>query len=222
MESITVPDSVTRIRERCFADCDKLTDVSLPDGLISIGGSCFSGCISLMEINIPNTLRSLGDDAYLSKGSVFSGCTSLESVNIPDSVNTLNNYIFSKCTSLKTISIPASITSFGINCFAGCTALDTITSNIIEPFEIEDNNFSDSTYQTATLVVPRGSLESYKSTAAWYKFFNIETDITKTTAAQRPIIETIYDINGIRRSSLEKGMNIIYKTDGTTTKIIKK
>jgi len=66
--SITIPDSVTRIRGGAFKDCTKLLKITIPNGVIMIDINAFSGCKSLNSVtfasgsNIQDT--NFGLDAF--------------------------------------------------------------------------------------------------------------------------------------------------------------
>ena len=95
--SVTIPDSVTAILDRAFANCSQLTNISIPNSVTSIGFSAFEHC------------------------------TSLKSITLPSSLNTIQSYAFYNCGNLKTIRIPVSVTSIGNCAFADCPSLMTVT-----------------------------------------------------------------------------------------------
>ena len=76
-----------------FAECTSLQSVVIPDSVTKIGESAFSGCTSLQSIVIPDSVTEIGRYA-------FSGCTSLQSVVILDSVIEIGDYAFSGCPKL--------------------------------------------------------------------------------------------------------------------------
>ena len=51
LTSITIPNSVTGIRDYAFAYCTSLTSVTIPNSVTSIGNSAFEGCTGLTEID---------------------------------------------------------------------------------------------------------------------------------------------------------------------------
>ena len=58
----------------------------------------------------------------------------------------------------------------------GCSSLAEIYSKIASPFEIEEDvfeSFGTNVYQTATLYVPAGTVDKYRTIAAWSSFLNI-------------------------------------------------
>ena len=76
MTDCIIPDGVTDIWDKAFADCTKLTSITIPNSVTSIGNEAFSGCKSLTSITIPNSVTSIGDAA-------FNDCEKLTSITIP-------------------------------------------------------------------------------------------------------------------------------------------
>ena len=118
--SVTIPDSVTAILDRAFANCFQLTNISIPNSVTSIGFSAFEHCTSLKSITLPSSLRNIS--MFL-----FHNCSQLTTIQIPDSVLSIQDYAFGNCISLETIHIPVSVTSIGNLAFAGCPSSMTVT-----------------------------------------------------------------------------------------------
>lgn len=95
--SVTIPDSVTAILDRAFANCSQLTNISIPNSVTSIGFSAFEHC------------------------------TSLKSITLPSSLSTIQSYAFYNCGNLETIRIPVSVTFIGVYAFDGCPSSMTVT-----------------------------------------------------------------------------------------------
>ena len=72
-----MPESVTKIADYAFQDCNKLTAVKFSENVTDIAYAAFYGCGALTHIDIPKSVKSIGTYA-------FSGCSSLEKVNITD------------------------------------------------------------------------------------------------------------------------------------------
>ena len=119
LQSVVLPDSVTKIGESAFSGCTSLQSVVIPDGVTEIGESAFSGCKSLQSVVIPDSVTKIGSSA-------FYGCESLQSVVIPDGVTEIGDYAFSGCTSLQSVVIPDSVTKIGRNTFAYCSSLHPV------------------------------------------------------------------------------------------------
>lgn len=118
--SVTIPDSVTAILDRAFANCFQLTNISIPNSVTSIGFSAFEHCTSLKSITLPSSLNSISE-------ALFSDCSQLTTIHIPDSVLSIQDYAFGNCISLETIRIPVSVTSIGNLAFARCPNSMTVT-----------------------------------------------------------------------------------------------
>ena len=138
--SMTMPDTVTDIRDYAFQRCTKLADITIPEGVERIGASAFSHCQCFTEINIPDSVTIIGkyavnncqnvkritvgenNTAYSSVDGVLYDkdktelicCPSIKSnVTIPDGVTNISDQAFSHCESLCEITIPASVTRIG-------------------------------------------------------------------------------------------------------------
>ena len=70
-ESIIIPDSVTVIGERAFANNPKIKEIVLSEGLLEIGSCAFTGCESLKSIVIPNSVQSIQTDSFDRSSVVF-------------------------------------------------------------------------------------------------------------------------------------------------------
>lgn len=86
-----------------FSDCSSLTSITLPDSLTEIKDYAFYGCSSLKSMDIPKNVTNTGT-------AIFSGCTALSHVNfLGDGVN-IGFGAFEKCTGLKSVTIPKNAT----------------------------------------------------------------------------------------------------------------
>ena len=130
---------------------------------------------------------------------------------------------------VATIILPESVTSIGDRAF-NCENLSTVISLIENPIEIEQNVFHNNTYKNATLYIPKGTMDRYKSTPNWYDFLFIEEGIPSNIEINyRSDFEVdndnldlmIYDMNGKRLENTQKGINIIRKKDGNVKKFMK-
>ncbi|MDE7246625.1 MAG: leucine-rich repeat domain-containing protein, partial [Lachnospiraceae bacterium] len=125
---ITIPETVemngttyrvTRIEERAFRYCERLTGVEIPESVTSIGQQAFYDCSSLTSVKIPGSVTII-------ETSVFSGCSNLTSVEIPESVTRIWEHAFYGCSALTSVEIPESVTSIGSAAFYGCSALNSV------------------------------------------------------------------------------------------------
>ena len=99
LESLTIPEGVTRMMASAAANCTALTAVSLPTTLSNIQQNAFSGCTALNAITLPDALKTLGASAFQNTG--------LTSVTIPVNVTSIGNYSFDG-SSLTDVYYPGS------------------------------------------------------------------------------------------------------------------
>ena len=139
IESLTIPNSVTKIGYGAFSNCSGLTSVTIPNSVTRIGSNAFKGCSGLTSVTIPKSVTEIGDQA-------FAYCSGLTSVTIPNSVTTIGSYAFSGCSGLTSVTIPKSVTSSGSDAFSHCSGLTSVTWNAIN-FR---NSYFDSPFRGLT------------------------------------------------------------------------
>ena len=200
LTSVTIPNSVTSIGFNAFGDCTSLTSVTIPNSVTSLGNSAFEGCSGLTSVTIPNSVKNIGEFAFRNCSSLtsvtipnsvtnigqwtFAGCSSLISVTIPNSVTSIGYNAFGDCSALTSVTIPNGVTSIESNAFAGCNGMNDVWCHAENVPATNSYAFYNSPIALATLHVPAGSLEAYKTTAPWSSFGSIvaiEDDGVTTT-----------------------------------------
>ncbi|MBQ8782990.1 MAG: leucine-rich repeat protein [Clostridia bacterium] len=116
---ISLPSSVTSIKEHAFDGCDKLNKLNFPEGITEIGDYACYECPALAEINLPSTLKTIGAHA-------FDYCLSVKKVTVPDSVVQIGDAAFMRCKSLSDITLSSSLERYGYQVFTGCNMLKEI------------------------------------------------------------------------------------------------
>ena len=239
LTSITIPNSVTSIGNYAFYNWLGLTSITIPNSVTSIGNGVFRGCSGLTSVTIPNSVTSIG-------GYAFDGCSGLTSVTIGTGVTSIETTAFSGCSklasvtfhcnnvgtwfsglsSLKEVWIEKEVTSIAQQSFAGCSGLRSVYNNAEDAFTIAKNTFNDATYSSAKLYVPTGMKATYEETPWWLSFNKMEeydfpTGINALQQSKDVKVVDAYQINGLKTGSMQKGLNILKMSDGTTIKVVK-
>ena len=139
-------------------------DITIPQSVTTIGESAFESCSALTSVSMPEA-TTIGDGA-------FGNCDGLTSVSMP-AVTTIGILAFFYCSALTSVDIPASVTMIGEGAFTYCDALTSVYCHWDEPLECEPE-FEDEIFMNATLYVPTGTVDAYRSTFPWSEFINIE------------------------------------------------
>ena len=198
-----------------FCNCHSLTSVTIANSVTSIGESAFANCSSLISITIPSSVTSISS-------CVFSNCGSLTSVTIPNGVTSIGSYAIVSCASLPSITIPNSVTNIDEFAFADCIGLKDVYCYAENVPQTGEEVFGYTPIASATLHVPAGSIDKYKTTSPWSEFGNI---VALTTTGNSIIKDKFtintpnyFDLQGLRLSG--KPARGIYIEDGMK-KVIK-
>ncbi len=126
----------------------------IPPEVIDYDGTCypirivgfhsFYKCVGLTEVTLPPTVRLLCYEA-------FYGCNALTEVRLSDSLLVVGERSFSGCSSLRRITVPCAV-----------------------PPRCAADAFDSSTFQEATVVVPKGCRAAYQIVEPWCRFARME------------------------------------------------
>ena len=189
LPSVTIPGSVKKIGPSAFSECNSMKTITIPPSVIEIDDWAFCYGEGLTEITIPSTVKRLGKGVFLDcrnlkkvelptsidelESEMFEGCTSMETLVIPDNYEIIGKYAFSGCYKMTSITIGSKITSIGDKSFTMCKRLKEIVSRIEDPFDVSNVDFPEEIYDQAVLYVPVGTVDKYKATEGWKRFFKI-------------------------------------------------
>jgi len=195
LKSVIIGNGVENIGYASFLSCEQLESVTMGKSIKTIGNAAFMSCKSLQEIMIPASTEYIALKA-------FQYCNSLKRIIIEDSHQTLEfedtdpltgapfgvsyhernveyvyqgrnlsfNYSVFSGLPIKNVEIGPYVTK--IKDFVGCLDICYIKSLIENP-ERCVVEFSNTTYASAKLVVPEGTLTKYTLSDGWKNFFNI-------------------------------------------------
>jgi len=105
-----------------FTMCISLVTITIPDSITEIREYTFYGCVSLLNVVLPDTITQIGRSA-------FYDCEALKSVNLPEGLTEIADYTFLQCYALTSVKIPSTVTRIGDYAFYGCTALVSLEAD---------------------------------------------------------------------------------------------
>ena len=126
IQSISIPDSITKIGKGAFYNCDELKTVTMGNNVTEIGANAFEKCLYLENINLSDNLQTIGDEA-------FYDCRRLKKLDIPATVTSIGEEAFTNCRSLTSLTIPKGVdkigdeSSLGYGMFENCQNLTEVT-----------------------------------------------------------------------------------------------
>lgn len=116
---VSIPNSVIKIGECAFFECEKLKQIILPNSVASIGEFAFSGCVNLEKVTLSTSISSI-------PRGCFEDCA-FTKIHIPELVETIEESAFLNCDKLTVVDSDARIKKINVATFYGCKSL-------IEPF----------------------------------------------------------------------------------------
>ena len=123
LQTVTIPQSVTRIGILPFLDCEKLKTFTFnADSCTQVEGALFGARTQITNIIFGQNVK------YIPK-HLCNGQTKISSVTIPNSVISIGDYAFYGCTGLTSVIIGESVKGIGDYAVSGCRSLTSITFN---------------------------------------------------------------------------------------------
>ena len=121
---VSLPNTITSIRDKAFNDCDGLVTFHMPNSVINLGYCAFYHCDKLKNLTLGSGLKYIG--SYGEKYGVFEECDELEVIAIPASVTLLGRNAFYDCNILKFVAIGSGVTSITEQAFYHCAELKSV------------------------------------------------------------------------------------------------
>lgn len=126
------------------------------------------------EIFVPDSV--VGSDGrhrricWVSRGC-FQGCKRLTKIHLPFNISTISDLAFQGCDSLREVTLPDSLRIIYPQAFWGCFALRRINLRCPNPpLTYHHGTFENHSFNTATIVVPFGSVDSYRNDKTFSSF----------------------------------------------------
>ncbi len=117
--AITIPESVTKVGSRLFANCTSLKSVIFSGDNTPLENEMFFGATALEAIRIPKNITEI-------PFRFCQGAAALKTIEFHEGLQIIKEEAFSGCTSLECVTFPRSLISFWARAFQGCTSLQSI------------------------------------------------------------------------------------------------
>ena len=109
-----ITNTVTKIRDRAFANCSDLTTVNFEEGGSEVLVFEDSEKVEFVIGKSPSGADIVQEwDVY----GIFKGADSLENIELPERTTKIGDYTFSGVSSLHTVSLPSTLTTIGAYAF---------------------------------------------------------------------------------------------------------
>ena len=136
----------------------KVQNIILPSTISELPSSYNNSNPSLKQITLPEGIKEIPTASFLYNYG-------LEQIHLPSSLVSIGSNAFKGCANLQKLEIPQSITTLGVDCFRDCTGLLSIEIKSPTPPILQSGLVFDKS--TCSIVVPKGTLSSYKNATNW-------------------------------------------------------
>lgn len=192
---------VKYIGNYAFSKCEKLENVDL-SAVEEVGDRAFDGCLSLKEAKIP-MCKKIGSCAFL-------GCKSLTRFVYPEGFENVSDGALFYCDNITYLEFPSTLKSIGdgnnvFGSFTSCVKLTQVVCKADAPPLVEDDNaFTERQMKSAKLIVPKGSVDLYKSDEYWKKF-----DMIEASGVDDVSVEGCYLVVNQKKIYIDGGQNLV-------------
>ena len=127
ISSITLPETLTTIKDGAFLGCESLMEVIIPESVTYMGDYLFAYCVNLTKVQLPTNIKSVG--LYS-----FAGCSLLEEINL-ENIEEFKDYAFASCVYLENVDL-SSAKTIGIAAFADTYVSGNLVMNDLTSVEM--------------------------------------------------------------------------------------
>ena len=136
----------------------KVQNIILPSTVSELPSSYNNSNPSLKQITLPEGIKEIPAASFLYNYG-------LEQIHLPSSLVSIGSNAFKGCANLQKLEIPQSTTTLSVDCFKDCTGLLSIELKSPTPPILQNGLVFDKS--TCPIVVPKGTLATYKNATNW-------------------------------------------------------
>lgn len=232
VEKVTFSEKVTLIQPFLFWNCPNMKELKLSNSILEIGSQAFSNSEITNKFVLPPKITVVKHMTFLNSKFEIIDLSSEALTEIEESAfEGRSNYGYYSGDYSKEIILGKNVSKIGRYAFAQQKDIRKIICYNPDPpsFTFSSSNdvfVPNNVYLDATLYVPIGTIDAYKSAEVWKLFWNIseledDSSIDSIEDNVKKTIEGIYDLSGKRHFDLIKGINIIKYSNGDVTKVVR-
>ncbi|MBR1652327.1 MAG: leucine-rich repeat domain-containing protein [Alloprevotella sp.] len=257
LTTINIPSGLKHIGERAFMYSTEISTLNLPEGLETIGEYAFGGMSSLRKCRVPASVTEIGSLAFTGNwdmqgievdednpyyctinGSLFSKDSTVMyqyfngwSDTVYVVPKTVKEIAYEGCGysyDLRHIVLPEGLLMIDTRGIDFCYNLKDLTTLATTPPDCVGAAFDAAIQNTATLLVPQGTLRDYQTAYCWKDFKTKKVGAWTVGIEELPLFDrnaspapaSVYDLNGRHLRQPAEGINIIRDANGHTRKVL--
>jgi hypothetical protein len=171
LKNITIPQTITFIGERAFANIDSLDTIN-----VEAGNTHYSSTDGILYAPAENTLVQY--PAHRSGDFI-----------IPNNITTIGNSAFMGCTNVANVILPATLTNIGSNAFEGCAPNYALNMHGAVPPTIGYNAFIN---PPSRVEVPACAAADYKLAQGWKDILSSITPLSNIACTHWKCGDNVY------------------------------
>lgn len=134
LQNISLPGSIHTIEKEAFWECKNMEAITIGGGLTSCGERAFDNCINLFSLHIPSIYRwceiefeSPTANPLYYTEQLWVNDTRIRAIYIDDRTTKIHDYAFYNFTMLQAVTLHSKIESIGRQAFEGCENISKVS-----------------------------------------------------------------------------------------------
>jgi hypothetical protein len=187
LEEVIMPEGLLSMGDSIFFCCYVLEHVNLGKSLQKIPDYAFYSSMNLTQVDMPETVTEIGDyafagnrlsempmnDAITRIGRAAFSSNDISELKAGKSLRAIDEGAFAYCYNLRRVTFDSNVETIEGEAFKEDNNIDSIACKAVMPPVLSADAFENNCYNNATLYVPMGSVEAYKTADVWKNFKNI-------------------------------------------------